>query len=387
MKTLAQIRKTSEDAVLENTDSTDIKKLTTLVRSGLFDPSKLMLLKRALAKDNAKMTKAERQVLLDLLDKLLELVTNDRQIFGRTRQIVHEEPEYGEFVDIPINEVTALPATGERGIGPGALAKSIANANKENRGNVRVGADVNQIPALIVLKRRAIRVFPDGQKVALYWADRINKYISVPFQSIGLSEDLDEEQELNEYVQLVPLAARLVAAAPKVIRAVGAGVRAFRASRAARAAAKLGSKSKFSKGLVAGAVGSNIVGGSGDSEDKSTDGSKDTTKSLKKTGPAFGGRKLNGYSAVRARQQSIQKAKLDKLYSTPDEKPAKKDEISEQYIMQAAKFYSLDINPTSATKIMNTYNSLNENNKVLFQEMINRNKDSFTEVLNFTLKN
>jgi len=386
MKTLAQIRKTSEDAVLENTDNTDIKKLTTLVRSGLFDPSKLMLLKRALAKDNAKMTKAERQVLLDLLDKLLELVTNDRQIFGRTRQIVHEEPEYGEFVDIPINEVTALPATGERGIGPGALAKSIANANKENRGNVRVGADVNQIPALIVLKRRAIRVFPDGQKVALYWADRINKYISVPFQSIGLSEDLDEEQELNEALPLVPLAvgaavgaARLVAAAPKVIRAVGAGVRAFRASRAARAAAKLGSKSKFSKGLVAGAVGSNIVGGSGD--DKSTE------KSLKKTGPAFGGRKLNGYSAVRARQQSIQKAKLDKLYSTPDEKPAKKDEISEQYIMQAAKFYSLDINPTSATKIMNTYNSLNENNKVLFQEMINRNKDSFTEVLNFTLKN
>jgi len=44
------------------------------------------------------------------------------------------------------------------------------------------------------MRRRAIRIFPDGQKVALYWADKINKFITVPFESIGISEEtqLDE---------------------------------------------------------------------------------------------------------------------------------------------------------------------------------------------------
>tara|TARA_R110000772_G_scaffold99174_1_gene198748 strand:- start:24573 stop:25811 length:1239 start_codon:yes stop_codon:yes gene_type:complete len=412
MKSLAQIRKTSEDVLLENADNTDIKKLTTLVRSGLFDPTKLMLLKRALAKENMKMTKAERQVLLDLLDKLLTLVTNDRQMFGRTRSLVREEAEDGEFEDIPINEVSALPAVGERGIGPGALARSLSNRRSGNRGNVKVGVDTNQIPALIVLKRRAIRVFPDGQKVALYWADRINKYISVPFQSIGISEDLDEGAAAEFGKSLIPGhdayqsykkgnyagaagnlaldAASLVGvgvAARVGIKGVSAGIKALRATRAARAVGKASKLRGAAKLGAAAAAGSAATSSDDKSPAEKTAAEKSTARSLKKDGPAFGGTKIKAYSAVRAKQQRDQKAKLDKLYSTPDEKPDKKDDISEEYITKAARFYNLNINSTSASKIFATYNSLNENNKVVFQEMINRNKESFTQVLNFTLKN
>jgi len=405
MKTLSQIRKTSEDVLLESADNTDIKKLTTLVRSGLFDPAKLMLLKRALAKENMKMTKAERQVLLDLLDKLLELVTNDRQMFGRTRSLVREDVEDGEFEDIPINEVTALPAVGDRGIGPGALAKSISNANKGYKGNVKIGVDTNQIPALIVLKRRAIRVFPDGQKVALYWADRINKYISVPFQTIGISEELNEGAVAEFGKSLIPGhdayqsykkgnylgAAGNLALDAASLAGVGiaakVGIKGIKALRAARAVSKAGKASKLGKAAKLGAAAAaGSAATSGNSDDKSPP-EKSTAKSLKRDGPAFNGTKIKAYSAVRAKQQRDQKAKLDKLYSTPDEKPAKKDDITEKYIMDSARFHNLNINSTFAGKVLNTYNSLNENNKAVFQEMINRDKESFTQVLNFTLKN
>lgn len=50
-----------------------------------------------------------------------------------------------------------------------------------------VDKDINQLPTILVLHRRAIRVYPDHQKVALYWADKINRYISVPFSDIGIS--------------------------------------------------------------------------------------------------------------------------------------------------------------------------------------------------------
>jgi hypothetical protein len=39
-------------------------------------------------------------------------------------------------------------------------------------------------PNIIVLKRKAIRIFPDGRKVALYHADKIDKYISIPYSNI-----------------------------------------------------------------------------------------------------------------------------------------------------------------------------------------------------------
>jgi hypothetical protein len=48
--------------------------------------------------------------------------------------------------------------------------------------------DINNIPPMIMLKRRAIRTFPDGQKVALYWADKIRKFVTIPYGSFGLQE-------------------------------------------------------------------------------------------------------------------------------------------------------------------------------------------------------
>jgi hypothetical protein len=36
-------------------------------------------------------------------------------------------------------------------------------------------------PNIIILKRKAIRVFPDGKRVALYYADKIDQYVSIPY--------------------------------------------------------------------------------------------------------------------------------------------------------------------------------------------------------------
>lgn len=38
---------------------------------------------------------------------------------------------------------------------------------------------------ILVLKRRGIRIFPDGRKVALYVNDKYNLVFSVPFGDVG----------------------------------------------------------------------------------------------------------------------------------------------------------------------------------------------------------
>ena len=38
-------------------------------------------------------------------------------------------------------------------------------------------------PFILVLKRKAIRMYPDGTHVALYWNDTLKKYFSVPYEN------------------------------------------------------------------------------------------------------------------------------------------------------------------------------------------------------------
>ena len=36
-------------------------------------------------------------------------------------------------------------------------------------------------PNVLIMKRKSVRQFPNGQRVALYYVDKINKYVTVPY--------------------------------------------------------------------------------------------------------------------------------------------------------------------------------------------------------------
>jgi hypothetical protein len=131
----------------ENTED----KLDVLVESGLFEGNRMSLLRRALDEGNEKMSRVERNALLESFHRLLDHVASN------------DNPD-------------------------------IMNEDFKKTKNI----DINEMPALLILKRRAIRVFPDGQKVALYWADRINRYVTVPFEGVGLSEETTPEVDTDK---------------------------------------------------------------------------------------------------------------------------------------------------------------------------------------------
>jgi hypothetical protein len=50
-------------------------------------------------------------------------------------------------------------------------------------------------PAIVVMRRKSIRQFPNGQKVALYYIDKFKKYVTVPYDSSGnMSLTIEEEE-------------------------------------------------------------------------------------------------------------------------------------------------------------------------------------------------
>lgn len=55
-------------------------------------------------------------------------------------------------------------------------------------------------PAVLIMRRKQIRQFPGGQRVALYYVDKLNKYVTVPYEGMGWSTPTSEETKLEENV-------------------------------------------------------------------------------------------------------------------------------------------------------------------------------------------
>ena len=59
----------------------------------------------------------------------------------------------------------------------------------------------NDPPAVMIMKRKSIRQFPNGQRVALYYIEKLKKYISIPYDNLGVSIGVMEHiEELDENV-------------------------------------------------------------------------------------------------------------------------------------------------------------------------------------------
>jgi hypothetical protein len=50
-------------------------------------------------------------------------------------------------------------------------------------------------PNILIMRRKSIRQFPNSQRVALYYVDKINKYVTVPYTSMQWSDMTPEEVE------------------------------------------------------------------------------------------------------------------------------------------------------------------------------------------------
>lgn len=159
MNNIKQIRE-QFDLITEKEEK-ESQKLSALVRAGLYDAKKLPALKKALEKSADKMTSQEKRMLLNLLDSLISQVVSDDQVYRKVRQNVHN-----------VNE-----------------AKMDTYSKFDPRYKAGWPTD-KEMPSVLILKRKAIRVYPDNQKVALYYSQALDKYVTIPYNDIqmGLNE-------------------------------------------------------------------------------------------------------------------------------------------------------------------------------------------------------
>lgn len=53
-------------------------------------------------------------------------------------------------------------------------------------------------PAILIMRRKSVRSFPNGQRVALYYVDKINKYVTVPYEDMQWGASFTEETVIDQ---------------------------------------------------------------------------------------------------------------------------------------------------------------------------------------------
>ena len=166
MKSLLDFKGT--DTLLEanrkKVEKKNYKKFDVLVRAGLADKTKLAKLHRILDKmetERPVFPPHERRLLQDLFGKMVGLLTDNPQIFQRTRRAVREEVEH------PIELEQVVEKKGDNPKDP---------------------------PFVLLLKRKSFRPYPNGMKVALYYNAKLNKYFTVPYGPKGIQTPLQSEE-------------------------------------------------------------------------------------------------------------------------------------------------------------------------------------------------
>ena len=230
MKTLTDIRSSIPQSPTELTEalrSEYVTKLRQLGKLGVISDDKFQVLVRAFGKnDLGDLSKVEREVLLTSFESLMHFVLDNKQLFQKVRQQGRAAQQHealteafrpkskselgyndGEYEDVVHDrlEKAGYKKTSDGQYKHKDSGKEVVVIRHDGKVHHTMVSESTfpddrdapkqkfAFPVLILLRRKAIRLFPDGKKVGLYYADKLKRYISIPSTGDAVSEDMLQE--------------------------------------------------------------------------------------------------------------------------------------------------------------------------------------------------
>lgn len=198
------MKKLEEFLSIVEEEKTDYSKFDALVRAGLGNKAQIQRMHKILEKmgeENPQFSRADKQIVQNIFNKMVDIVTNNPNIFRQARKVVSE----GEQENFVVSSDYKIGPSGKK------IPRHRFRINKVDdlkKDQVTEATDPvippQNPPFVLVLKRTAVRLFPDGTKVALYHNTKLNKLFSVPFnaQYMGYNSQAPVIQaEETEYME------------------------------------------------------------------------------------------------------------------------------------------------------------------------------------------
>lgn len=181
-------------------EKSDYSKFDMLVRAGLANKAQLQRIHKILDKmheDRPQFNSTDRQILQNLFNKMVDLLSNNKQIFQKTKQAVRENVELNESVldttDFKIGPSGRKIKAHKLKLGDIGFVKS--QDDEELKENIAHG----EPPYVLVLKRKAYRLYPNNLRVAVYYNDKLDKYFSVPYITDKSTDAIVQAEEQQKH--------------------------------------------------------------------------------------------------------------------------------------------------------------------------------------------
>jgi hypothetical protein len=204
MKSLENFRHIVEE------EKSDYSKFDTLVRAGLANKAQMQRIHKILDKmheERPQFNNADKMILQNLFNKMVDLISNNKQINMQARRAVKES----------LDEAAVVVDTADYKMSPSGKkvrAHKLKVGERVSEEYIAIEAeDLNEAsnmplepPVVLMLKRKAVRLYPDGQKVALYYNKQLDKLFSVPYglDSVVQAEEVQiEESVMNTLHKIV----------------------------------------------------------------------------------------------------------------------------------------------------------------------------------------
>lgn len=338
MKTVKQILEENK----KNQKEILAESLDSFADAGLLEDARVSLIKRSIQKDPATMTVAERKSLVSFVETILE-------------------------------------------------------AKKRPAGHIPAEKDV---PVVIILQRKAIRVFPDNQKIALYYSPALDKYVSIPY---GPKNDALGIHLSEVALPALPVIGAAIGAAGRAVipRAVSGGKKAlswgkkklkdYMQKRAERKKAK---KEAEAARIAAAAAAGGAVGGGGRSSGGGSGGDDASTpRRTDQSGYTIGQniKPQVGGPGQRATVSGQEVEMQRRLFGIKES--ASNFQIIKHIVENNIKSHdiSFDDKPITvsnriAKKLVHVHESLNSKNKKKLESMLNEDVTSFKKAINFAIR-
>jgi hypothetical protein len=161
-----------------------------LIRAGLANKAQVQRIHKILEKmgeERPVFNNADRAIMQNLFLKMVDLISNNKQIFAQTRRAVREEIEEGVVV-------TSDYKIGTDGRKVKAHRIQVGKRDEpEEQKIMEEPLAIKDPPNVLLLKRITTRMFPDGTKVALYYNRLLDKHFTIPYGP-GVNSPLQAEE-------------------------------------------------------------------------------------------------------------------------------------------------------------------------------------------------
>ena len=173
--------------LIEEEKKSDYSKFDALIRAGLANKAQITRIHKILdrmSEEKPNFTQADRAIIQNMFVKMVDLLSHNKTINTQARKAIHERRETVQYTsDYKISpEGRKIRRARLKFADLVDVEDLYKDKDTDNKKEVKESVNVSkEPPPVLLLKRKAIRLYPDDTRIALYYSQKLDRHFSIPY--------------------------------------------------------------------------------------------------------------------------------------------------------------------------------------------------------------